>query len=105
MKKYWLRRAASQRLEDTYAYTLETHGQVQADKYLDGMFDLFEMIADRHIYWRAIPPQFGVKGFFASYGHHYVFWKERGDSSIAIVSILHERMDAGRRLREEDKNE
>lgn len=105
VKKYWVSSNAAKRLEDIYAYTVETHGQAKADTYLDGIFALFEEIADGRIPWRPIAPQYEVKGYFARYKRHLVFWKQRGDGSIAVVSILHQRMDTGQRLREDHENE
>lgn len=101
MKRYFIQPAASARLEDIYRYTLENFGAAQADKYLDGAFALFDDIAGRRIAWRRIPSEFGVDGFYARYQSHFVFWKSRQDGQIAIVAILHQRMDIARRLRED----
>lgn len=65
------------------------------------MFALFEDIADRRVTWRRIPGAFGVEGYFARYQSHFVFWKQRADGEIAIVAVLHRRMDIGRRLQED----
>ncbi|MEO9612133.1 MAG: type II toxin-antitoxin system RelE/ParE family toxin [Nitratireductor sp.] len=100
MKKYFLQPAASARLEEVFLYTLDRFGPVQADEYLDGVFALFEDIAERRLAWQPIPSEFRVDGFFARYGSHFVFWKLRSDNHVAIVAILHQRMDMARRLRE-----
>ena len=101
MKRYFLQPAASARLEDIYHYTLQHFGSRQADTYVDGAFALFEDIAERRIAWRRIPQEFGVDGYFTRYQSHYVFWKLRSDGQVAIVAILHQRMDLARRLRED----
>jgi toxin ParE1/3/4 len=93
--------AASARLEEIYRHTVRQFSPAQADKYLDGVFALFEDIAQRRVTWRRIPSEFGVDGFFARYQSHFVFWKLRADGQIAIVAILHQRMDLARRLRED----
>jgi toxin ParE1/3/4 len=101
VRKYLLQPAASARLEDIYRHTTAQFGSVQADTYLDGAFALFEDIAEKRITWRRIPSEFGVDGYMARYQSHFVFWKLRSDGQIAIVAILHRRMDIGRRLSED----
>lgn len=101
MKRYFVQPNASARLEDIYRFTLQRFGPAQADRYLDGAFALFEDIAARRIIWRRIPREFGVDGFFTRYRSHFVFWKLRSDGQIAIVAILHQRMDMARRLQED----
>ena len=101
MRRYFLQPSASARLEDIYRYTTKQFGPAQADAYLDGFFALFEDIAERRITWRRIPSEFGVDGFMARYRSHFVFWRLRGDGQVAIVAILHQRMDIGHRLRED----
>lgn len=101
MSKYLVRSAASARLEEIYRYSLKQLGAAQADRYLDGAFALFEDIAEKRIAWRRIPSEFGVDGYFARYQSHFVFWKLRPDGQVAIVAILHQRLDLVRRLREE----
>jgi len=99
--KFLVRSAASARLEEIYRYTFQQFGAAQADKYLDGAFALFEDIAARRVAWRRIPGDFCVEGYFTRYQSHFVFWKLRPDGQIAIVAILHRRMDLGRRLRKD----
>lgn len=101
MNTYFIRPAASARLEDIYRYTLQNFGTAQADKYLNGAFALFEDIATRRVTWMRIPQEFGVDGFFTRYRSHFIFWKQRTDGQIAIVAVLHQRMDLARRLRED----
>lgn len=101
MKKYLVRSAASARLEEIYRYTVKQYGAAQADRYLNGAFDLFEDIAEKRVAWRRIPGEFGVDGYFTRYQSHFVFWKLRSDGQVTIVAILHQRMDVARRLRED----
>jgi len=101
VKKYFVQPAASARLEEIYRHTLERFGPAQADRYLDGAFELFDDIAAKRITWQRIPGEFGVEGYLARYHSHFVFWKLRSDGQIAIVAVLHQRMDLARRLRED----
>ncbi len=101
MKRYLIRPAASARLEEIYRYTLLQFGSVQADSYLDGAFALFDDIAEKRVAWQRIPSEYGVEGFFVRYKSHFVFWKRRDDGLVAIVAILHQRMDLARRLQDE----
>jgi plasmid stabilization system protein ParE len=101
VKKYLIQPAASQRLEEIYRYTFQRFGPSRADKYLDGAFALFEDIAERRVTWRRIPAEFAVDGCFARYRSHFVFWKLRSEGQVAIVAILHQRMDLARRLQED----
>jgi plasmid stabilization system protein ParE len=101
VKTHLLQAAASARLEDIYRHTLQNFGATQADTYLDGLFALFETIADRSVTWRRIPHEFGVEGYYARYRSHFVFWRQAADDEIATVAILHQRMDVARRLRED----
>jgi toxin ParE1/3/4 len=101
VKAYFIQPAASARLEEIYRYTVQQFGPVQADNYLDGAFALFDDIAERRVAWRRVPREFEVDGFMARYRSHFVFWKVRSDGRIAIVAILHQRMDLARRLRED----
>lgn len=101
MTRYLLQSAAAARLEDIYRYTIDQFGPAQAEKYLDGAFELFGNIAEKRVTWRRIPGEFGVDGFFTRYKSHFVFWKLRSDGQIAIVAILHQRMDLARRLKED----
>jgi toxin ParE1/3/4 len=101
VKKYFLQPAASGRLEEIYRFSVKQFGQARADEYLDGAFALFEDIAERRVTWRRIPGEFGVDGFFTRYQSHFVFWKLRPDGQVAIVAVLHQRMDVARRLRED----
>src|SRR5690606_30926683 len=97
----FIQAAASARLEEIYRYTVERFGLAQADRYLNGAFALFEDIAEKRVRWRRIPGEFGVEGYFTRYRSHFVFWKPRSDGEVAIVAILHQRMDLARRLQED----
>lgn len=101
MRRYLVLPAASARLEDIYRYTVEEFGPEQADRYLDGVFELLDKIVEKRVAWRRIPSDFEVDGYFTRYMSHFIFWKLRSDGQIAIVAVLHQRMDLARRLRED----
>lgn len=84
--------AASLRLDDIYRYTRDLWGEVQADRYITGMFEAFERIEAHGVAAKPIPAEFGVEGFFFRYEHHFVYWRRLSDGDIGIVAILHERM-------------
>ena len=54
--------AASLRLDDIYRYTRDRWGEVQADRYITGMFEAFERIEAHGVgYLAPIPPAAPVK--------------------------------------------
>jgi toxin ParE1/3/4 len=89
---------AGHRLDEIYTYTRDTWGDAQADRYIRGLFERFEAIAERRFPWRAIPAALGVDGFVCRYERHFIYWKLLDDHSIGIVTILHERMHQIERL-------
>lgn len=100
MTGFYLEPAADRRLDEIYTYTRDAWGRDQADRYVLGLFDHFGAIAARRILWRSIPASFGFEGYFCRYERHFIYWKPRADD-IAIVAILHERMDQIERLNED----
>ncbi|WP_017930493.1 type II toxin-antitoxin system RelE/ParE family toxin [Robiginitomaculum antarcticum] len=97
---YSILRSASHQIDDIYIYTAKTWGEVQADAYITGLFECFNMIVDRKILWRSIPAAYGVDGYYADYEKHRVYWKVLMDGEIGIAAVLHERMNHGDRLTE-----
>lgn len=93
--------AASLRLDDIYRYTRDRWGEVQADRYITGMFEAFERIEAHGVSSKLIPAEFGVEGFFFRYEHHIVYWRRLSDGDIGIVAILHERMHQIDRFKED----
>lgn len=93
--------AASLRLDDIYRYTCDRWGEVQADRYITGMFEAFERIEAHGVASKPIPAEFGVEGFFFRYEHHFVYWRRLSDGDIGIVAILHERMHQIDRFKED----
>lgn len=96
---YLLFNDAESRLEAIVDYTRERWGEEQAIAYFDGLVLRFEAIASRTIPWRAIPAEFGIEGFVCRYQRHFIYWRALGDSSVGIITILHERMHQKTSLR------
>jgi toxin ParE1/3/4 len=101
MSGYRIQRAAGERLDEIYVYTLEQWGEAQADHYIRGMFARFEAIAAHAFPWRAIPAEYGVSGFVCRYERHFIYWKMLDDGSVGIVTVLHERMHQFARIEDD----
>ena len=94
-------KSAAFRLDDIYRYTLNEWGKDQADSYILGLFEQFEGIANETVMSRPISAEFGVDGYFSQYKKHVVYWKRLPSGQVGIVTILHERMHAIVKLRED----
>jgi toxin ParE1/3/4 len=92
---------AGRRLDEIYTYSRDAWGEAQAERYILGLFERFEAIAERRFPWRAVPAEFGVDGFVCRYERHFVYWRLLEDRGIGIVTILHERMHQIERLQNE----
>lgn len=101
MSIYRVQKAAGERLDEIYVYTRETWGELQADRYIRGLFGRFEAIAARVFPWRAIPADFGVSGYFCRYESHFIYWKLLDGDTVGIVTILHEKMHQIERFRDD----
>ena len=93
--------ATDARLDEIYAYTRETWGEDQAERYVLGIFAVFAAIAKREVVWRRIPAELGVDGWYARYERHFIYWKVLADGDLGIVTILHQRMHQMDRFRED----
>jgi toxin ParE1/3/4 len=90
--KYRVSDNAGHRLDEIWRYSAEAWGDMQTERYLRGLFDRFQAIADRRFPWRPIPAEFGVDGFVCRYEKHLIYWRTLKDGAIGIVTVLHERM-------------
>ena len=100
MSGFRVQDGAVHRLEDIYRYTAARWGEVQAERYIRGLFDRFEAIAARDVPWRPVPAEFGVDGFVCRYEKHLIYWRVLSDGDVGIVTILHERMHLIERFRD-----
>ena len=101
MSAYRVQRGAGDRLDEIYDYTRDRWGDAQAERYISGLFARFAAIAARGFPWRAIPAEFGVRGFFCRYEQHVIYWKILTDGQVGIVTVLHERMHQIERLNDD----
>lgn len=92
---------ASWRLDEIYRYTRKRWGTPKADRYITGLFEAFEGIADHRTPSRPIPAEFGISGYCFRYERHVVYWRRLSNGDIGIVTILHERMHQIDRFRED----
>lgn len=100
--RYRLSAAADARVDEIHAYTLETWGEAQADRYVRGLFDAFAAIARRQVVWRRLPAEFGQDGWYARHERHVIYWRVLPDGAIGIVTSLHQRMHQLARFRGDD---
>jgi len=89
---YRLSPFAKAAIADIHDYTLDQWGPKQAERYNDGLIDLFDRIARKHVLWRPIPPEIELQGYWCRYQQHYIYWRERPDGTVSIVTILHTSM-------------
>lgn len=103
MPKFLVQKSAAARLKEIFIYTQQQWGNEQAHRYIDGIFERFEQIANQEIFWHPIPAEFEVEGYFTVYEKHYIYWKKLSSEKIGIVTILHERMHQINRFKEDSK--
>lgn len=97
MSEYRLRPAAIADLDEIWEYTVRLWGTTQAERYLEGLRDAFDVLADQPGVGRArndLHP-----GLLVSlYSRHLIFYQRAG-WGIDIVRILHGSLDiAAQRL-------
>lgn len=93
---YRLSKRAKADLKSLWLYGLQTWSLAQAESYVAGLYQKFEFLTE----W----PSTGRKGVGIPDGYlrfeyqsHTIFYKVE-KSGVAIIRVLHERMDAGRHL-------
>ncbi len=96
MADYRLSAEADRDIFEIARFTLETWDEAQTDRYLNGLHDTFQELANE--------PASGTKsggiraGYFRRrYRSHMIFYKSRG-AGVLIVRVLHVRMDYLRHL-------
>lgn len=94
-----LYKRARQQLIDIWLYTAERWGETQADKYIDGFYDIFQRLED--VSWRKVEDKRFLEVYFLRYEKHFVFFRKLPSGNIGIISILHERMNLPERLFED----
>ena len=101
MSAFRIQTAARARLAEILAYGKQQWGRAAAEEYVRGLFDEFQLIADRKALWRTIPAESEVDGFYRRYKHHYIYFRELTGGDVGIATVLHERIHLGTRLRED----
>ncbi len=88
---------------DIWLYTYQHWGEIQADKYIDGLHKHLTKVAKDVSLLRSFTKELIDNIKFFHYGRHYVFVK-MGSASLAgkiqVLSILHDNMDVPTRLSE-----
>ncbi len=96
MKELILLPAADADLIEIYDYTADTWGMAQADQYLGMLHDRISGVLTGATPSRpADEVRPGLRRSLA--GRHVVFWREDA-AAVTVVRVLHQRMDAGRRV-------
>lgn len=92
MGSYRLARRAESDLQDIWDYTETTWSTEQAEKYLDGLFNCFQAIAEGRAKTKSIDAiRIGyLKALFVK---HNIYFRKAPDHVIEIVRILHVSMD------------
>ncbi len=95
-------RRARIRLDDIYTYCRRHFGEDLADRIVSELIAGFHEIPDHGIS-KPIPAEFGVNGYYYYRSPNFVYWKYLKNGDIGIVTILHERMQQGVQLKEDNK--
>ena len=84
-------------LTEIWDYTFDTWSERQADKYYELLIDFCRRLADNPDLGRAYPEiADNILGYKA--GQHIIFYQDISDREIAILRVLHARMDLKSRM-------
>jgi len=90
--------------DNIWNYTCEEWGEKQAVKYITGLHDHLQKLANKQKIWMPlpdnliVPPDLNLKTYFSKYEHHHIFFRKLAKGNIGIMSILHESSDMPVRL-------
>ena len=87
--------AAITDIDGIWDYTAETWGLDQADRYTDGIRDACNDLSAGVKHGRAVDVRDGYLKY--AVGKHIVFFVRAGDG-VAVIRVLHQRMDTDRHL-------
>ncbi|HLC15243.1 MAG TPA: type II toxin-antitoxin system RelE/ParE family toxin [Thermodesulfovibrionia bacterium] len=96
MTPFKLSTEAEQDLRSIYLYTYRNFGEEQADKYLSGLENAFQMISSNPRIGRE-RPDIDPLVRCMEHGKHVIFYDLHEDH-ILIVRVLHGRMDVKKHL-------
>ncbi|QFI19800.1 type II toxin-antitoxin system RelE/ParE family toxin (plasmid) [Klebsiella aerogenes] len=95
MKTVKITPKASQDLEDIWYYGQHHFGEQQADRYINQISDIFQVISAHNI---GTPrPELGEYIFALPVERHMIYFLQT-DTEIIIIRILSQHQDAGRHL-------
>jgi toxin ParE1/3/4 len=97
-----IHKAAAIRLGEIWDYTVGEWGEAQADAYLRKLDLCIRSLQTQRTLWRGIKDPRLPDVFFVRCGHHFIFFRASADQ-VAVISVLHERMDMLERLREDTR--
>ena len=92
-------RFADEALDQIWLYTCETWGENQAEKYLTGLYNHIEKLADDRNLWLTLPreivvaPDLEIDVYCSKFKYHYIFFRELSDGTLGVLIILHEKMN------------
>ncbi len=89
---------AKQDLINIWLYTFNEWGEIQADKYLDGLENSLHLLAKQPLICRE-RAEFDPPIRIHHYEHHIVVYLVIEDG-INIIRVLHKNMDVGQQLEE-----
>ncbi|NDC08618.1 MAG: type II toxin-antitoxin system RelE/ParE family toxin [Oxalobacteraceae bacterium] len=96
MAEYRLTPAAERDLEAIWTYTLERWGVLQADRYIDTLVVAFEALAQSP---KTAPACDHIRqGYRRRRVERHMIYFQITTDGIAIVRVLHDRMDTARQL-------
>ena len=99
MAEYLFFPPADKAQDKIWNYTLERWGEQQAERYIQGLHQYLQELADREKLWRKlpnsliVPPDLNLQVYFSRYEHHYIFFRQLSENRIGVLSILHENVD------------
>ena len=98
MAKYLISNKAISDLDEIWDYTVSVWSEDQAIKYYNSIYSAISFLAEHS----SFPGKsyYQVKRSLWGYrvGHHIIFYRKHSDNRVAIIRILHERMDISRHL-------
>lgn len=97
MRKIIFSKKAVEDLTGIWDYTFDTWSERQADKYYELLVDSFRLLADNPTLGRAYTEiADNIMGYKA--GQHIIFYQDSSIKEIAILRVLHARMDLKSRM-------
>lgn len=90
---------AKEQLVSIWKYTETQWGEVQADRYIDGLFGLFAQLHSQRYLWRAVRHHHFKGVFMCLYQKHVVLFKELSPTHLGILGIVHQSSHLPRQLR------